>query len=322
VTLVDRIWRRLSAGASAARSSGRALLERGSWRQAARDGKAPVDVFGNVDDAQWLWLNTRGYRREESLRALLPGVPSEEVQLHFTGSSGDITFREAWNVYRLVRDTYNRHSTRGPLSRSTPTLDYGCGWGRITRFFLKDVGPGSLTGIDINDDVLEICRQTNRWASFQHVDVLPPTTLPDAGFDLIYAYSVFSHLSEEAHDRWLDEFHRLLKPGGILIVTTRQREFIEKCAWLRTPEAVGAPSSHLVSAGAFLDGEEALQRYDAGEYCFSHRGEDDPPHFGETCIPRAYVARHWADRFTVRDYIDDGRYCEQNVIVVQKDPSP
>jgi len=173
-------------------------------------------------------------------------------------------------------------------------------------------------GIDPDGAALDLCRQTNRWSTFIEVDPLPPSPLPDGQLDLIYAYSVYSHLDEEAHDRWLDEFRRILRPGGLLMVSTRPRSFIDKCAWLRSDAGAHAPASHLVAAAAFPDTAAALADYDAGAYCFSHRSEDDPPHFGETCISRRYVADHWTDRFRLLDYIDDHRLCEQDFVVVQK----
>jgi ubiquinone/menaquinone biosynthesis C-methylase UbiE len=248
----------------------------------------------------------------------LPGVPDDDVQQRFTGSGGETTLREGWNVYRLVKQAYNRYSPSRPLATPSTVLDFGCGWGRIIRFFLKDIEPGNLFGIDCDSDALELCRRTNRWSSFIVVDALPPAPLPDAHFDLIYAYSVFSHLSEESHDRWLDEFRRILKPGGLLMVSTRPRSFIEKCAWLRTDAGADAPASHRIAAGAFPDTATALADYDAGAYCFSHRTDEDPPHFGETCIPQRYVIDQWTDRFHLLDFIDDHRLCEQNFVVARR----
>jgi hypothetical protein len=43
------------------------------------------------------------------------------------------------------------------------------------------------------------------------------------------AYSVFSHRSKEATDGWVAEFHRILKPGGMVATTTRGRWFFDYC---------------------------------------------------------------------------------------------
>jgi SAM-dependent methyltransferase len=50
--------------------------------------------------------------------------------------------------------------------------------------------------------------------------VKPPLPYKDASFDAIYAISIWSHFSEAAALRWLDEMHRILRPGGHLVLTT------------------------------------------------------------------------------------------------------
>ena len=41
----------------------------------------------------------------------------------------------------------------------------------------------------------------------------------DASIDVIYAISVFTHLSEAMHESWMAELRRVLKPDGILLAT-------------------------------------------------------------------------------------------------------
>jgi len=274
--------------------------------------------LGGVSDRWWLWANTAGYRRHRELRSLLPELPSRELQEQFTGSAGDRTLTEAWHAYRLFRETFNQHSG-GTVGRHTRVLDFGCGWGRIIRFFTKDIAPDHLWGVDVNEIVISVCLETNPWAKFELADVLPPSPLAAASFDLVYGYSVFSHLSEKAQDAWLSEFSRIMRPGGILMLTTWPRTFIEHCAWLRKSEgAKKLPASHQVSAGAFTDTAGALAAYDSGEFTFSYRKPDDPEHFGEACVPESYARANWTDRFEIIEYIDDRKRCPQNLIVARR----
>src|SRR4051794_21060805 len=106
------------------------------WRRDAAAGRSPNEVFGGTPDDQWLWLNTTGRRRVSVLTDLLPGVPDESMQLRLTGMAGDQTLRDGWRFYRVVKDIYRRHA--GALRPTTTVLDFGCGWGRTIRFFLKD----------------------------------------------------------------------------------------------------------------------------------------------------------------------------------------
>jgi SAM-dependent methyltransferase len=148
---------------------------------------------------------------------------------------------------------------------------------------------------------------------------MPPTSFPDQMFDLIYSYSVFSHLSEEAHLAWLKEFKRIMKPGGLLIVTTRAREMIDYCGTLRTSDDLSDPHQQGL-AMAFAETNYWLAKYDAGQYCHSPlSGGDilDSSFYGETCIPKTYILKHWMEHFTFLEYIEARNISDQNMIVVK-----
>lgn len=271
----------------------------------------PNRLFRGISDGFWYWLITLGYKRSPELRGILPGFPDEKTQLNIAASSGEVTLRQAFFVYRLFKQVYEKHA--GRLSSCERVLDFGCGWGRIIRFFLKDLDPSKLFGVDCTGKMIEICNQTNKWCSFLQFGPWPPTTFPPNSFDLIYSFSVFSHLAEEMHSKWLEEFQRILRPGGILIATTRNRNFIEQCAALRGKKELPfylAPLQKL-----FPDTEQSLADFDNGAYCYN---AIDNKWWGETCIPKGYVLKHWTKHFHFLDYIDDPKRCEQNVIVVRK----
>jgi ubiquinone/menaquinone biosynthesis C-methylase UbiE len=286
-------------------------------QSAAQSTATPHKLFGKFDDEFWLWVNTAGYKEHPVLREMLPSLPDESVQARFTGLKGDDTLTRAFRIYTLFKQIAEKHY--GKISECRNILDFGCGWGRITRFFLKDLDPPAIWGVDCLSSIIEICKQTNKWCNFSTVETLPPTAFPDEMFDLIYSYSVFSHLSEDAHRQWLRDFHRILRPGGLLIVTTRGREFIELCAELRKKENLSSHSK--VISSIFRDTERCLSDYDEGKYCHQPvaGGESlDASFYGETCIPKSYVLKHWTEQFTFLDYLDNRAVEEQNIIVVRK----
>jgi SAM-dependent methyltransferase len=272
----------------------------------------PDQLFSGVDDDFWYWLIRESYYERARFAGVLPGFPDDATQARFTGNSGDVMLWQAFSAYRLIRTLAADHGR--PVADCQAVLDFGCGWGRIIRFFLKDVAATRLWGIDANPDVIEICRRDDRWCRFELGTPAGPTTFADATFDLVYSFSVFSHFSEEMHLRWLDEIRRILKPGGVLIATTRPRDFIEQSVldrlrrpWSRHPEAI---------AGMFADTRRWLDAYDAGRYCY----EPLPGMvgWGETCVPKAYVLGRWTAHFKIREYLEDSRRCPQNVIVAQR----
>jgi SAM-dependent methyltransferase len=278
----------------------------------------PKDWFSGIDDETWLWMNTTGRRRRKAIARLLPEMPEVSIQEGFTGNSGDSTLREAFIAYRLFKKCYERHV--GPIESCCAVLDFGCGWGRIIRFFLKDVGPEKLLGVDLDAQAIRICRETNQWCKFTLIEPDPPTPLTPESVGLIYLYSVFSHLPEEMHWMLLEEFHRLLAPGGMLIATTRGRDFIQACKSLRDePQLNEKPDWLKGQAGIFLDVDAAISAYDNGQFCYECYGEEGRRSFwGEACISKSYVERRWREIFDVCDYIDDRGACPQNVIVARK----
>jgi SAM-dependent methyltransferase len=48
---------------------------------------------------------------------------------------------------------------------------------------------------------------------------IPPLPYPDKYFDVVYCLSVFTHLNESMQDLWIEELSRILKPGGVLLLT-------------------------------------------------------------------------------------------------------
>ena len=279
-------------------------------------GRSLREVFGSASDEFWLWCFTAGYRQEAAIRAVVPSFPPDDVQRRFAGTAGDDTMIDAFSFYSLVKSLVAQHAMTPPES----ILEFGCGWGRIIRFFLKDVEPSRLWGIDCMPQAIELCASTNPYARFELVDPFPPApVVPDGSFDVVYSYSVFSHLSEDAHMQWLREFTRILKPGGILIATTRPRDFILYCESLRAANEQRDFAQG--TALAFKDTREALARFDRGEYLYEGMGAGgvlDASFFGETCIPMGYVLEQWTKLFDFIGYIDDRRMCVQNVIVVRK----
>jgi trans-aconitate methyltransferase len=207
-----------------------------------------------------------------------------------------------FKAYELFGSLHERYAqSLNPASR---VLDFGCGWGRVIRFFLKEVAPENLIGIDALPEAITSCLNTNHWCRFELCDTLPPTFFEPETFDLIYAYSVFSHLSEATHKSWLEEFERLLEPSGVLILTTFPRTFLSGSTDSSSKVADERPM------------EEWFSAYDRGEFCFRRLRSVPDPAFGDAFIPERYVREHWTRHFNVREYFESD--LGQNFIVCTK----
>jgi hypothetical protein len=101
------------------------------------------------------------------------------------------------------------------------------------------------------------------------------------------------------HLKWVQEFARLLKKGGLVFATTQKRSFIEYCNNLTQDQIV--TGWHKVLAKAFRPLEESLARYDNGEFLYSPTGGGgvrDASFYGEAAVSERYVDTHWTPYLT------------------------
>jgi SAM-dependent methyltransferase len=277
----------------------------------------PFERFSDVSDQAWLELLIQSVDSPVVDGVPMPRFPADDVQRSTVGSSGAHALREGFQFFSVVK----RYAAQveNPLRGDTAVLDFGCGWGRILRFFLKDCGPANLTGIDVDPGLVALCRRTIGYGRFEVVTSLPPAPFDDESFDVVTAYSVFSHLAEHASLAWVKEMARLLRPRGLLVVTTEGRDFIELCRSMQGQEHESP--WHQALARSFIDSEAAYRAYDAGEFLYSATGGGayrSPDFYGEAVIPEAYVRARWSEWLRVVDFADDPRVLPQALIVMQK----
>ncbi len=101
------------------------------------------------------------------------------------------------------------------LKTDTPRVaDWGCGLARVLR---RLPARYQRTGFDYNEHAVQWCTDHIQGAQFFHNGLMPPLPAAATSFDAVYALSVFTHLSEEAHDAWMHDIARVLAPGGIFL---------------------------------------------------------------------------------------------------------
>ena len=158
------------------------------------------------------------------LSRLLPRMASDEVQRNWTGNCGEALLRQTCAFVRSV--AYNFSRLAGRTLEGASILDYGCGYGRIARLMYYFSDPSNVVGLDPWDRSISICREDGLGTNFLQSSYLP-TSLPvgNVRFDLIYAFSVFTHLSERATRLSLSVLAKYLKPHGLLVITIRPVEY-------------------------------------------------------------------------------------------------
>lgn len=93
--------------------------------------------------------------------------------------------------------------------------------------------------------------------------VSPPLSYDSESVDFIYGISIFTHLSEEMHIKWLDELHRVMAKGAILYLTSHGDSFRRK---LTQEERNLYDCGKIVVRGKTIEGHRSFVAFQAPDY--------------------------------------------------------
>jgi SAM-dependent methyltransferase len=96
-----------------------------------------------------------------------------------------------------------------------PVADVGCGPGHTTAL-LRELGTDAF-GIDLSPAMIEIARREHPGARFE-VGSMTDLELADESLAGVLAWWSLIHIPDEAVPAVLAQFHRVLRPGGVLAV--------------------------------------------------------------------------------------------------------
>ncbi len=145
-----------------------------------------------------------------------PGVHS---MAHGAQAAGGSTY-----YADLVADAL--HATGLELEPGRSVLDFGCSSGRVVRVLAAAHPELDWYGCDPIPDAIEWARANLGGIQFEVSPEYPPLPYADAAFDSVFAISIWSHFGEQAALDWLAEMHRIVKPGGRLVITTHGEQTI------------------------------------------------------------------------------------------------
>ena len=188
-----------------------------------RNSKNPFkDKFGGLADDKWkeLWLSTETIANIQGIE--FPTIPDQRLQLQVHGSATwETSVREAFAFYDFIK-------SNGALNGARRFLDFGCGWGRMTRPFMRDFDLDKIFGFEPNLRTAIIARALDPYFTVLSGGFSPDGSIPKNWFDLIIGYSIFSHLSEASVREWLTEISTVLTPGGHAVLTTWGLRFLRR----------------------------------------------------------------------------------------------
>lgn len=155
-------------------------------------------------------------------------------------------------VRSAIRDVKRLRRTAG-LTLNSTLLDWGCGAGRLAVGIRNNFPEGRIKryqGVDVQESLID-------WASknlkapgfdFTYIDIFNDrynpsgvkmhTLASDAGsVDIVYAYSVFSHMTEEDTAEYLKLIKNVLMDDGKAFITCFVEENVPD--WAENPEGYG-----------------------------------------------------------------------------------
>lgn len=104
-------------------------------------------------------------------------------------------------------------------------LDFASGYGRITRFLVREIPPERLWVADVYADGVRF--QAERFGVHAVVSTVRPEDLElGEGFDAILVTSLFTHLPEVRFLDWLRALCARLAPGGMLVFSTHDTSLL------------------------------------------------------------------------------------------------
>jgi ubiquinone/menaquinone biosynthesis C-methylase UbiE len=173
-------------------------------------------------------------------------------------------------------------------------LDFGCGCGRVLRHWKSVKGP-QFYGTDYNPELIDWCqKKLIGLADFKVNKLTPPLAYPDEKFEFIYAISIFTHLTGDLQSTWMQELFRVLKKGGLLLITLHG----ESRLYQMTPEE--------------------QQQFNAGQLvvrCIEVAGTN----YCGAYHPESFVRNHLSGDFEVLDFVPEGaRDADQDVYLLRK----
>ena len=262
------------------------------------------------------WMQSVGVCQDEILSTCVPPFPPMELR-QITAAPDLPEFLWTGLVdMDCIMTLYEKAAGHTNSKRST-ILDFGCGCGRMARFLNNYPASHTIHACEVNPDHVNWCQNnlSNVQTSLSYP--LPPLPYKDQMFDLIYGLSVFTHLPESSATKWLLEMKRVLRPGGILIVSIHGMTALNTIKNSALHQEMFNLSSDVAARTIenFQQEPFVFFIYDPNTLQVAKAGSE----YGNTFIHPGYIYKNWAiEGFKVIDVLPGGLRNWQDLVILQR----
>jgi len=251
----------------------------------------------------WFWFSWHGAEEHPEVRPHLLPAPDPYLIHRVVGEEAtEQSFLQSgvWDWRRM----YLTLAEGGfDFARGGRVLDFGCGCGRILRHFARYAATCEFSGTDVDDTAVAWRREHLEFATFETLPKRPPSPFPDGHFDAVFSFSVFSHLPERLHRAWLEDLHRVTKPGAVVVVTVQGMRVVEKMLARNLSHDVPNPADLRRDVDRIRETGFAFYPYVRLTYEDERNQEYydrwDFDQYGSTFILDRYFRSRWGDLFHV-----------------------
>jgi SAM-dependent methyltransferase len=223
--------------------------------------------LGVLPLAEWARFKVSELAHARGNRAFLAEHPEAILPPGFLlyDAYGHIDYRTYFKAGRPVAE-YLAATAARYLGRETPVsvCEWGCGPARILRHLPGLLPAGSrVFGTDYNAETIEWCSAHLKQATFRLNGLAPPLPFSTGELDLLYAVSVLTHLSEDMHHAWMAECVRVVRPGGLILLTVHG----DRCVGGLSPhERHSYEAGQLVVRGRVREGSRTFIAYQSPRF--------------------------------------------------------
>jgi len=249
---------------------------------------------------------------DPDLRAVAPPIPPVDLR-KVTAANEEPIF--LWTGAVDIQNFLTIFSSYSSVDRPA-VLDFGCGCGRLSRYF-EGSDAYQVSATDINPDLVNWCKTNLCRIDTKLNGIRPPAPFPENKFDLIYTLSIFTHLPHTLTEEWLADFGRMLKPGGILIATTHGQHAIDIIRSSKAHQTMFVLSQENIEAinSRLPDEKHIFVSYAQPVIEYAKAG----PEYGNSFMHPEYAAQHWnRTPWKLLEHRPGGLRYWQDIYVLQK----